>query len=164
GEMNAIRFQDLSRYHSPADRLGPRRVWLNNLEFVTNRVASRHESRTFQGARGLTLDTFEKDALGWEAEGNVAATSATVGDRGVMRLAYRQAKGERTPSVITHLRGDELLHGMTSVRIVARSQREARLQVSFMEFRTGFQSVTYSATVALPAGNDWHALVVPYDD
>jgi len=95
---------------------------------------------------------------------SVAATSATVGDRGVVRLAYRQAKGERTPAPITHLRGDDLLRGMTGVRIVARSQREARLEISFMEFRPGFQSVTYSATVTVPAGDDWHALVVPYDD
>src|SRR5207249_1456312 len=88
GQMNAIRFQDLSRYHSPANRLGPRRLWLNNLEFVTNRVESRHESRTFAAGHGSTIDTFDKDALGWEAEANVDATSATVGDRGVMRLAY----------------------------------------------------------------------------
>jgi hypothetical protein len=164
GQMNAIRFQDLSRYHSPANRLGPRRIWLNNLEFVTNGVVSRHESGRFQGQRGLTIDTFDKDALGWEAEANVKATSATVGGRGVMRLEYRQGKGERTPAAITHLRGAEVLRGMRSVRLVVRSQNEANLQVSFMEFRPGYQSATYSATVTVPAGNDWHPFVIPYED
>ena len=116
------------------------------------------------GARGVTLDTFDKDALGWEAEANVTATVAATGGRNVMRLAYRQAKGERTPAAITHLRGAELLRGMRSVRIVARSQLEASLQVSFMEFRPGYQSAAYSTTVTVPAGNNWRAIVIPYED
>jgi hypothetical protein len=163
-DLGSIRFQDLTRYRAPANALTPRRLLINSLEFVTQRVSSRYESRSFAAGRGVTLDTFDHEALEWEVGTNVAARTVTLdAEHTVARLTYRQAKGERTPELITHLQGARLMPDMKSLRLVARSRHEAQLRISFMEYRPEFQSVPYEATITLPPGDEWKPYYIPYD-
>ena len=63
--------------------------------------------------------------------------------------------------MLTHIDGSRLLQGMKSVRLVVRTEHEARLQVTSVEYRPQYQSVTYETTVTVPATGDWRPIYFP---
>lgn len=163
-QLRAIRFQEVSRYHSEQAPTGLRRLYVVRMEYMTEQVLSRHQSRHFEAGPGVTLDTFDSEALGWEANNCVAAATARVEGRGVARLVYRQGATRLPRAILTHLDGTRLLAGLQSLRIVLRSQRDAQLQVRLMEYRPEYNSVTYEATMPVAAGRGWRPVYLRASD
>jgi len=106
--------------------------------------------------------------LGWEVGSGVLAAPSEVMGRQVGRLAYRQGPSgtdpARNPGMLTHIDGRRLLSGMQSLRLVVRSKREATLQLLFMEYLPDYRSVTYQASVNIPASRDWKVIRIPVED
>src|SRR5207248_1284880 len=118
----------------------------------------------FDAGPGVTLDTFDSEALGWEANNCVAASPARIEGRGVARLVYRQGTTRLPRAILTHIDGARLLAGLQSLRIVLRTRRDAQLQVRLMEYQPDYTSLTYTATTAVPAGREWRPVFLRASD
>lgn len=159
-QLGAIRFQDVSRYHSRANELTPRQLLLAQLEFLTDTVASRHQPRPVGGARALTVDDFNAQALAWEANTPVRGRAVTTEGRRVGRLVYGDAPAELPAEVLTHIDGARVLAGMNALRLLVRSARDVRLRVRLQEYLPEYRSISYEVTVPVPGGR-WTLVNIP---